>query len=75
MSTEKEGAAEPASLADWTIPRPEAIPRPTFAPAALAFGITIFFWGFVTSPVLLAVGLLVMAAALTLWVREMRHDD
>lgn len=75
MSTTKQDAAEPAPLADWSIPRPETIPRPTYAPAALAFGITIFFWGFVTSPVLLGVGFLVMTAALIGWVREMRHDD
>ena len=73
MSSEKQG--EEAPFEEWSIPRPETIPRPTYAPAAMAFGIALFFWGLVTSPVLLGVGSLVMVAALVGWVREMRHDD
>ena len=38
-------------------PKPDAIPRPTYVPAAMAFGITLFFWGIITSPVVLGVGL------------------
>ena len=67
---------EPAdgARADWSLARPEAIPRPTYAPAATAFGVTLFFWGFVTSPVLLAAGGAVVALALAAWVGELRHE-
>ncbi len=77
MTTEPATSASPAakgSTEDWTKPRPEFIPRPTYAPAAMAFGLTFFLWGFVSSPVVLTVGLCVVAGALIAWVREMRHE-
>jgi len=60
--------------ADWGTPRPAYIPSPTYAPAATAFGITFFLWGFVTSPVVLVVGLVVLVASIVVWMGEMRHD-
>ena len=51
------------------------IPRPTYSPAAMAFGLTLFFWGLVTSPVVLGVGLLVVVVALIGWIGEMRHEQ
>jgi hypothetical protein len=74
-STEKDAAVEPRANADWSVPLPAEIPRPTYMPATMAFGITFFLWGFVTSPVLLGVGFLVMVAALVGWIGEMRRDD
>jgi hypothetical protein len=76
MTTDRERASsvDPAVQAGWGKPRPEVIPRATFAPAAMAFGLTLFFWGLVTSPVVLGVGLLVVLAALIGWVREIRHE-
>jgi hypothetical protein len=59
---------------DWNEARPERVPRPTSAPVAMAFGLTLLFWGLVTSPVVLLVGLAVVAAALAVWIREIRHD-
>ena len=57
----------------WSPARPEVIPQPTFAPAAMAFGTTIFMWGLLTSMVLIATGLCVMVAALAAWIGEIRH--
>ncbi len=65
----------PAFPADWGVPRPEAIPRPTYHPAAMAFGLTLFFWGLVTSPVVLGAGLVVIAASLYGWIEEMRNGQ
>ncbi len=71
----KTEAEKPAGdKADWNTPKPDVIPRPTYAPAAMAFGLTFFFWGFVTSPVVFLVGVLIVAAALANWIREMRHE-
>ncbi len=63
----------PQGREGWNVPKPEVIPRPTYAPVALAFGLTLFFWGFVTSPVLLVTGILVTASALAGWIGEMRN--
>ncbi len=59
---------------DWSKPKPETIPRPTYFPAAMAFGLTFFLWGLVTSPVVLAVGVLVVVVSLIGWIGEMRHE-
>ncbi len=74
MSEEVEKKRE-ASRDDWGVPLPSEIPRPTYAPAALAFGLTFFLWGFVTSPVVLAAGFIVTALALVSWIGEMRHGE
>ena len=55
-------------------PKPDVIPRPTYAPIALAFGLTLLFWGFVTSPVVLGIGLLVVGVSTAGWIGEMRRD-
>jgi hypothetical protein len=68
-------AAESPSRDDWGVPRPERIPRPTYHPAALAFGITLLLWGLVTSPVVLGVGFLVVVVSLVGWIGEMRHEE
>jgi hypothetical protein len=60
---------------DWSKPRPDVIPRSTYFPAAMAFGLTLFFWGLVTSPVVLVMGLLVIAVSLVGWIGEMRHGE
>ena len=51
------------------------IPRPTYFPAGMAFGITFSFWGLVTSPVVLVVGLVVVAVSLIGWIGELRHEE
>lgn len=58
----------------WSTPRPEHIPRSTAWPGAMALGITVFAWGFVTSPILLGVGFVVFALSLGGWIGEIRHE-
>ncbi len=60
--------------AGWGVPKPANIPPATYFPAATAFGITLFLWGFITSPVLLVVGLAVLVVSIAGWMGEMRHD-
>lgn len=73
-------AAEPASAVapggqqGWSQARPAAVPRPTYVPAAMAFGLTLLLWGLVASPVVLGVGVAVVVASLVGWIREMRHE-
>jgi hypothetical protein len=61
--------------AGWSVLRPEETPRPTYWPAAMAFGITFTLWGFVTSPVVLGAGALAFAVSLAGWIGELRHDQ
>lgn len=57
----------------WNRPLPEKIARPTYWPAALAFGATLTLWGPVTTLVISAVGLAVSAVALIGWIYEVRN--
>jgi hypothetical protein len=70
-----ESAAAPDAHAGWGVPLPAEIPRPTYLPAVMAFGLTFFLWGFVSSPVVLGIGLLVTVVALVGWIGEMQHGD
>ncbi len=47
---------------------PEELPQPTFWPIALAFGVTLLFWGFLTSLIISAVGVVVTAVSITGWI-------
>jgi hypothetical protein len=50
------------------LPRSEpAPPEPSYAPFLLALGITLIFWGVVTSPVMSMGGLVLFVAAMWLW--------
>jgi hypothetical protein len=55
-------------------PRPETLPEPGIWPAALAIGITFVVWGLVTSLIITGVGILLFAAALAGWIRDIRHE-
>ena len=71
MTTEPESAKV---RADWNKPKPDVIPRSTYWPATMALALTLLLWGFVTSPVVLGFGLLMVALSLVGWVGEMRHE-
>jgi sensor domain CHASE-containing protein len=58
----------------WTRVPDEKIPRPTFWPAALALGTVLMFWGSVTSWIVAAVGLILLAVSVAGWLGEMRHE-
>ena len=64
-----------ADRADWSQPRPEVIPRPTWWPAAMAFGITFLLWGLITSPVVLGAGGITVVVSLAGWIGELRHEQ
>jgi hypothetical protein len=52
----------------------EKLPRPTYFPAGLAMGVTFFFWGFITSWIILAVGAALFIASLAGWITEIRRE-
>jgi hypothetical protein len=58
----------------WNKPRPEHIPESTPWPLGMAAGITLFAWGFITSPIVLGAGFLLMVVSLFYWIGELRHE-
>ena len=57
----------PSQVAD------DAPPRPTYAPAFLALGTMMTFWGILTLWVMSAFGICLMIAALWIWIHEIRN--
>ncbi len=59
----------------WTRVPEEKMPEPTVWPASLALGTVLLLWGLVTSFIVAAVGLVLLAVSLAGWLKEMRHDS
>jgi hypothetical protein len=72
---ENTASAEAGGRTAQAEPGKHTIPRPTYFPAGMAFGITLSLWGLVTSPVVLVVGLVVVAVSLMGWIGELRHEE
>lgn len=53
---------------------PAIIPDPTYWPFGLAFGITLFFWGFITSAILSVAGIVYMIISLAGWIMELKNE-
>ncbi len=56
----------------WTTPLPERLPRQTYWPAMLAFGMTVTLLGPVTSMAISVAGGVFAAVALAGWIAEIR---
>jgi hypothetical protein len=65
-----QGSAE-----GWNQAQPQFIPKRTWTPSALAFGVTLIFWGIATTPIVSAVGLMAASIALIFWIGELVHDE
>ncbi len=51
------------------------LPRPTYWPIALAFGITLLAWSLVTSFLIGLAGLAVFVVALAGWIGDLLHEE
>lgn len=71
---EQSSAAPPDETVEWSIPRPEILPRPTYAPAGLAFGAVFLLWGLLTSYIVSIVGLIIFVISLAVWIGEILHE-
>jgi hypothetical protein len=66
---------EPSGDRDaWADPLPETVPAPTYWPAVLALGVMGLFFGVLTSPIVLAMGLCVFAVAVCNWIGELLDE-
>jgi hypothetical protein len=63
---------ESKPLEGWSIPMPERLPVPTFAPAVMALGIIIFAMGLATIWYVCVVGAIVFAIAAWRWTGELQ---
>lgn len=77
--TDPERAMQAAGFAgsegrdEWTPPRMEHVPRPTYWPVVMALGTVLLFWGVVTTVAISAIGLGLFVLGLGGWIREMCH--
>ncbi len=65
---------ESEPLQGWSIPMPERLPVPTFAPAVMALGIIVFAMGLATIWYVCVVGAIVFAIAAWRWTGELQGD-
>jgi hypothetical protein len=63
----------PTTHAGWKALPDEPLPHPTYFPAGLAMGTTLFFWGLITSRVVFLAGVGLLIAALAGWISAIRH--
>lgn len=74
----EHGSPPPEAASDahegWNVPHPEHLPRRTLWPVAAAFGTVLIFWAVVTSYVILAVGLALLAISTVGWINEIRRE-
>jgi hypothetical protein len=59
----------PGSPAD-----PQVLPVSTYWPLVMAFGLLLLLWGIITSAIVIAVGAICMAVALTGWIIELNYE-
>jgi hypothetical protein len=64
----------PGGPSGWHEPRPAELPAPSFWPAVLAAGACFALWGVLTSPWLIAFGLVGVVTAAAGWIRELRDE-
>ena len=58
----------------WSRARPEHIPRPTYWPAVLAFGLTFALWGLITTWIISVVGIVQVAISVAGWIGDLRNE-
>ncbi|MGH9504127.1 MAG: hypothetical protein ACRD20_14845 [Terriglobales bacterium] len=63
-----------APLPGWSLPVPNSLPLPTFAPAIMAMGIVFVAMGFVSKWYVGGVGAVIFAVAARRWVEELQGD-
>lgn len=64
----------PRQMPGWNKPKPDIIPRPTYWPLVLAFGIVLILFGIVTSWIVSGVGAIFFAFGLGGWIGELRRE-
>jgi hypothetical protein len=66
---------DPIDQADWNVPRPDKLPRPTYWPMVMAAGIVTGVWGLIFSLWFVALGIVLFVAGLAGWIAELRREQ
>ncbi len=59
---------------DWNAAKPATLPEPTYWPVALALGNLLALWGLVTTWIISAVGMVLVVASLSGWIRNLTQE-
>jgi hypothetical protein len=59
---------------DWSKPRPEQLPRPSYAPPLMALGLMCLLWGAVTTWIISVIGIVLLGVASVSWIRSSRES-
>lgn len=59
----------------WSIPQPEAVPRPTYWPAVTAAGVALIGLGIITSLILSGMGIVLIILGIGGWIYEFRYGE
>jgi hypothetical protein len=73
--TGNTASGETVPRENWSVPRPERIPRPTYWPAIMALAIAFVLFGTVTSWAFSITGIVMFALSLTKWIGELIRDE
>ncbi|MCL4559933.1 MAG: hypothetical protein M1281_04870 [Chloroflexi bacterium] len=58
----------------WSAPKPEVLPKPTYTPMIMSFGIVFLLWGLISSWILSVVGAVLITIALVGWIGAILHE-
>ena len=64
----------PVNDEEWHPALPEHLPRQTYVPCAVAGGLCLLFWGFITSPIIIGAGLGLMGLGIAGWIEELEIE-
>lgn len=59
---------------DWSRPKPEKTPKPTYWPFALAVGLTFVAWGVISNLFVFFGGLLLFLVAIVAWIGDLLNE-
>lgn len=66
---------ENQSAANWRELEQEPMPKPSGVPFFTALGLTLLFWGLISSNVILAFGFVLFGLGLAFWIREINPSE
>ncbi len=70
-----QNGSHPKPRSDWNTALPETLPRPTYWPLVLAFGIVLIPFGLITSLLITGIGLIIFIIGLSGWIGELLHES
>lgn len=70
-----KAGSQPKERLDWNQALPASLPRPTYWPLVVAFGIVLIPFGIITSLLITGIGLIIFIAGLAGWIGDLLHES